>query len=395
MLRAVRRCVYCAKKRAGAILAIAVVLAQSAAAALGGDFEPEIGRLRAHVSRLASGEFAGRDGEGARKAAEYVQAEFSRLGLEPAFDGAWAQDVLASDGKRVIGRNVAGRIIGADEALRDEWIVLGVHFDHLGIRKGVMYPGADDNASSVAMMLETARCVAKLESRPKRGVMFVGFDKEESGLIGSRYFVAHPPVPLEKIKLFVTADLLGRSLGDVCGDWVFAFGAERAPALAPSIEHAAAGQPLKLGLLGTDLLAIDRSDYGPFRAKKVPYLFFSCGENPHYHQPNDTADTIDYPKLEAISRLVFRLTKTCLNADALPVWSADPGLDAIREAATVRAVLTALLDGRDALRLKPDQARLLSDAIASLDEALSRGVVTPRERARMVRTAQLVLYSIL
>src|SRR5262249_17959507 len=161
------------------------------------------------------------------------------------------------------------------------------HFDHLGVRNGLLYPGADDNASGVAMMLEVARSVVGAPERPKRSVMFIGFDLEEIGLYGSRYFVEHSPVPLDKIALFLPADMIGRSLGGICQPYVFVFGTEHAPAVRPWVEEAGRRQPVTVGMMGTDLLVLDRSDYGPFRARGVPYLFFSTGENPTYHTPAD------------------------------------------------------------------------------------------------------------
>src|SRR5262249_32677577 len=141
--------------------------------------------------------------------------------------------------------------------------------------------------------------------RPRRSVMFVGFDLEEVGLFGSRYFIEHMPVPLERVKLILTADMIGRALGGVCTSQVFVMGSEHAPGLRPWIESSARGEPVAVGLLGSDLLVMNRSDYGPFRARKVPYLFFSTGENPRYHSPDDTAETLDYPKLAAISRVIL------------------------------------------------------------------------------------------
>ena len=117
--------------------------------------------------------------------------------------------------------------------------------------------------------------------------MFIGFDLEEVGLFGSRYFVAHPPVPLEQVVLFVTADMIGRSLAGVCEIHVFVMGTEHAPGLRPWIDEAARDRPLTVGLLGSDLLVLNRSDYGPFRSRQIPFLFFTTGENPRYHSPDD------------------------------------------------------------------------------------------------------------
>ena len=118
---------------------------------------------------------------------------------------------------------------GFDPELRHECVVIGVHYDHLGVRNGIVFHGADDNASGVAMMLEVARQLAST-GRPRRSVMFVGFDLEEQMLWGSRWF-AHPPRPLTQFKLFITADMIGRSLGDLPLPAVFILGSEHAPQL--------------------------------------------------------------------------------------------------------------------------------------------------------------------
>ena len=117
--------------------------------------------------------------------------------------------------------------------------------------------------------------------QPRRSIAFVGFDLEERGpngelgLRGSRYFAAHPPVQLDKVNLFVTADMIGRSLGGVCKSEYFVLGSEHEPEVRPWIARAAEGLPYRPGLLGSDLLVIDRSDYGPFRTRKIPYLFLT------------------------------------------------------------------------------------------------------------------------
>ncbi|MEO6812034.1 MAG: M28 family peptidase [Isosphaeraceae bacterium] len=374
---------------------IATTLLTVAVSALGGEPEPEVGRLRAHIATLASPEFAGRRGEGAHKAAEYVETEFKRLDLEPLFDGGYTQEIPGRDAGTVLGRNVGAKIVGSDPALRDEWIILGAHFDHLGVRSGVLYPGADDNASSVAMMIEVARSLSRSATPPRRSLMFLGFDLEEDGLFGSRYFIDHMPVPLDRVKLMITADMIGRSLGGVCGPRVFVMGTEHAPSLRPWITRAADGRTaMDVGLLGSDLLLIDRSDYGPFRARKVPYLFFSTGENPHYHKPTDTAETLDYPKIEAVSRTIQRVVEQAAAADSLPTWEprSDP---TINEAVVIRDVLQRLLEHRDDLNIKPAIIALMTSTLRSLDEIIDRGVITAVERSRIVRTAQIIMFTTL
>src|SRR5437763_8436961 len=107
------------------------------------------------------------------------------------------------------------------------------------------------------MLLEVARCFARAPARPRRSIMFIGFDLEEQGLWGSRYFIEHSPVPLGQIALFVTADMISRSLGGVCAPYVFIMGTEHAPGLRPWIARAADHRAVTTGLLGSDLLAID------------------------------------------------------------------------------------------------------------------------------------------
>jgi Zn-dependent M28 family amino/carboxypeptidase len=278
--------------------------------------------------------------------------------------------------------------------LRDEWVILSAHYDHLGVRNGVLYPGADDNASGVAMMLEVARSLVEAPQKSRRSLMLVSFDLEENGLFGSRYFVDHPPIPLDKVKLFITADLIGRSLGGVCGSFVFVMGTERAPEIRPWIDQAAAGRPITLGILGSDILLIDRSDYGPFRASKIPYLFFSTGENPRYHSPDDTPDTLDYPKLEAISRTIARVVRAVADAESLPAWHKTPD-NPLSEAVAIREVMKTLLDHRETLKIDPLLASLMGRTVAQLDAIIARGAMTSSERTRIVLVAQLVLSKVL
>ena len=380
--------------RIGTILAIASLFGGLAR----GD-EPELARLREHVEILASREFAGRRDEGAAKARAYLIAEFRRLGLEPLFGGSYTQDVTGKGLGDVLGVNVGAKIPGADPGLGDRWVILGAHYDHLGRRGDVIFPGADDNASGVAMMLEVARCLAGSPEKPARGVAFVGFDLEEMGpkgefgLRGSQFFCRNPPVPLDRVGLFVTADMIGRSLGGVCDPYVFVLGSEREPIVRPWIERASKGRPVKVGLLGSDIPAIDRSDYGPFRSRKIPYLFFTTGENPLYHSPRDVAGTLDYPKLEAISRIIGAVVAEAARSRAEPTWTEPPD-HPIAEALTLRDIFKILLDHRQDLKIGGFPVALMNHAIRTVDGVAERGVMTPDERTRIIRAAQVVLFTV-
>lgn len=355
---------------------------------------PERERLQAHVATLASPEFEGRRGVGGRKAESYVTHALRELGLVPLFDGQFTQDIPGKEPGTVIGRNVGAILVGSDPALRDEVILLSAHYDHLGVRRGVLYPGADDNASGVAMLLEVARAIVESTHKPRRSILFVSFDLEEYGLWGSRHFVKQPPVPLDRIKLFLTADMLGGALGGVCPEHLFVIGSEFSPGVRPWLEAAATGQPVKLATMGADLLGVDRSDYGPFRARQIPFLFFSTGENPRYHTPQDTPESLDYDKVTAASRIIDAVVRRAADADTVPPWSPTPD-HPFAEAVAVRDVIHLLQDHRDELKIQGLKATIIDNALTKLDQIVARGTITADERAWMLRTAQVVLFTVL
>src|SRR5262249_35931318 len=136
--------------------------------------EITVAELKAHVYHLASPEFLGRRGPGADRAARHIAAAFERLKLEPAFGDSYFQPIpwlLADDRKdSFVGRNVGAVLPGSDPALMDEWVLLSAHFDHLGKTGDALYPGADDNASGVAMLLEVAEQFALRKEKPRRSV---------------------------------------------------------------------------------------------------------------------------------------------------------------------------------------------------------------------------------
>jgi hypothetical protein len=355
--------------------------------------QPERGRLERWVGTLASPEFEGRRGEGGRKAAALLVEEFRRLDLEPMFQGQFIQVVPSTPPANVPGRNVGAVLRGSDPTLRDQYVIVSAHYDHLGVRNGVLYPGADDNASGVAMMLETARCLAKAPERPKRSVAFIGFDLEEAGLYGSRYYVAHPPFPIEKITLFITADMIARSLGGVCEPYVFVMGTEHIPAVRAWIADAARERPLTVGLLGADLLLLNRSDYGPFRSLKVPFLFFSTGENPRYHSHEDRPETLNYAKLTEISRVIHRIAAKAADEPSPPSWNDAPD-HPLDEAVAIRDVLKILRDNRETLKINAAQRYLIDATLRTLAGVIERGRITPAERASMLQSTRIILMTV-
>jgi hypothetical protein len=359
--------------------------------------------LKAHVYRLASPEFRGRRGPGAARAAQHVADQFKRAGLAPAFDGAYFQDIpwLLTNGTEgrpaFVGRNVAAVLPGNDPVLKDEWIVLSAHYDHLGQNGDTLYPGADDNASGVAMLIEVAEAFALQKHKPKRTIVFVAFDLEEQGLQGSAHFAAHPPRPFAKLKAFLTADLIGRSMGNVMADTVYVLGSESSPGLRRLVTDVKPEEKLAVGRLGADLVGPDRfyarSDYGPFRDRKMPFLFFTTGVHPDYHKPTDLPDRVDYEKLARISRWIHDLTERLADDPAAPAWQPQTAPD-LDEARAVLALLNRTLEKADALRLSADQRAGVQSARDRLAAIVARGTMTAEERAWLVATGRKLLLTV-
>src|SRR5262249_22718091 len=289
--------------------------------------EIRVEELKAHVYRLASPEFLGRSGPGAARTAKHIAGIFEKLKLKPAFGDSYLQTIpwllknAYNKKPSIVGQNVAGLLPGSDPQLKDEWILLTAHFDHLGKHGDRLFAGADDDASGVAMLLEVAERFVLQKHKPKRTLVFVAFDQEETGLLGSTHFATHAPLPFRQLKAFLTADMLGRSMANVMDEYVFSLGSERSPVVRKLLEHVQPTDGHKVGRLGADLLGT-RSDYGPFRDRRMPFLFFSTGQHPDYHSPRDRPERIDYDKLQRISVWISELVERLANDAAAPTWDA-------------------------------------------------------------------------
>jgi hypothetical protein len=351
--------------------------------------------VQRHIEFLASPELGGRSGRGKLLARNYILAWFGEHRLEPLFEQSYLQPIpdRTAEGEepRIMGQNIGGFVEGTDPVLKQEWIIVNAHYDHLGIRQGRIYPGADDNASGVSMLLEVARRIAR--SPLKRSVAFVAFDLEESMLWGSRWFVAHPPMPSDRIKLCLTADMIGRSLGGLDLPTVFVLGAEHSTELRQALADAEIPDGLELAQLGTDLIGT-RSDYGPFRDERIPFLFFSTGEHPDYHQPTDTPDRIDSPKTARISNLIHSLLITIGNAPEAPAWS-DREPQKLAEAETLHRVTGHLLEEQNGSRkLSGVQRFFVSQVRVRTGFMIEQQRVSDEERQWLVRAAQLLMLSV-
>ena len=229
--------------------------------------------------------------------------------------------------------NVVGLLAGSDPLLRNEYVVLSAHFDHVGVgtpdeQGDSIYNGADDNASGTAAMLEVARALASLDRRPARSILFAFVSAEEKGLLGSAHFVAQPPVPLERMAANINVDMIGRNAPDT----IVAIGQDYS-SLGPTIQRIAAAHPA-LGLtVAPDLWPEEqlffRSDHFSFAAREVPAIFFTSGLHEDYHAPSDEAGTIDSDKVARVARLILRVTHDLATAPDRPRWT-EEGLAEVR-----------------------------------------------------------------
>jgi hypothetical protein len=229
--------------------------------------------------------------------------------------------------------NVVGIVRGSDPVLRDTYVVVSAHMDHVGIGRpdatgDSIYNGADDNASGTAALMTLARAFAALPERPARSVLFLAVSGEEKGLLGSRWFTEHPTVPLESMVANINMDMIGRNAPDS----IVVIGMEHS-SLGPLVRAVNEAHP-RLGLtVAPDLWPEERfffrSDHYSFAAKEIPALFFFAGVHDDYHRPSDTADKIDADKAARVTRLAFLLINEIARRPEPPVWDST-GLAAVR-----------------------------------------------------------------
>ena len=325
-----------------------------------------VSRLEADVRFLASDEMKGRNNgtpEGAA-AADYVAKQMKEAGLKPAGEnGTWFQELPKGRGRNVIG---------AFPGTSGRWIVIGAHHDGLGIRKGEVHNGADDNASGVAVILEVARRLE--DSYFRHGLLVCSFEAEEDGLVGSSHFVKSGLYPVESIVAMICLDLVGGSFLPGDERRVFALGAECSQELSRHIDWLRYREgPLQIERAG--IYAIEpagpimaRSDYSPFRLKKVPFVFFSTGTPWYYHTAHDDPERLDFAKLGHVADLVALLTQMLagipLPNHEDPVWR-EPSPDVEEDAKLMAAGCRRALE-HPAIRASDRQRAALAQAIEAL-----------------------------
>ena len=256
-------------------------------------------RLMSVVTTLADPKFEGRaaGSPGGLAARAWIVDQYQAIGLQPV-SGAYVHPFtytrMTMNGRQDgDAANVLGICLGTDSRL--PYFVVSAHYDHLGIRDGQIYPGADDDASGVAVVLELAAFCQKTPFR--HTILFAAFDAEERGLQGAKAFFVKPPVPQDRIALNVNLDMVSRSDKRE----IFIAGPNHYPDLKAPLEEIAKRAPITV-LFGHDKpVAVaggvedwtNQSDHGPFHAAKIPFVYFGVEDHVDYHKPTDTADKIN------------------------------------------------------------------------------------------------------
>jgi hypothetical protein len=216
--------------------------------------------------------------------------------------------------KRATGRNVLAVLPGIDPALRDQYLVVGAHYDHIGMETSedggvIIFNGADDNASGVAGLLELATSLSV--NRPRRSLLFVSFDAEELGALGSLHFMKNPTVPKEHITAMINLDMIGRMQDRK----LVVSGSDTSPMWDELLETSKPGLDLDIrksagGFGGSDQTSFYKDD--------IPVLFFFTGAHDDYNTPNDDWDRINAEGEAVILEYVERVIVGIANSDEPP-----------------------------------------------------------------------------
>lgn len=274
--------------------------------------------IKQYVTRFAASDMAGRGtGQpGNEKAASYITARLDQLGIP------YLKQPFST------GKGTTNNIIGylmPDKQFEDKIIVIGAHYDHLGGTEARYYPGADDNASGVAGVLEIAEALHAVKHLLKHTVLFQFYSAEEMGLIGSAYYCNNPLFPraqpdIKKHAAMINLDMIGylRSSDEVTRQDMYRLYGGELPedftatdlSLKSIVSSLADKYPFATRISG---YKPGGSDHAPFYRKNVPVVFLHTGSHPHYHKITDTPDRLNYSGAEAVTRLAAEIA---LDTDA-------------------------------------------------------------------------------
>lgn len=263
------------------------------------------------------------------KAANYIAKEFKKYKLEPKGD---ANSYLQSFPFKIStnphatedqmeSKGTAHNVVGFLNNDAEYTIVIGGHYDHLGLGlggnsldanpKNKIHNGADDNASGTAGVLELARYYASNNIKEKHNYLFIAFSAEEEGLLGSKYFTNNPTVPLDKISFMINMDMIGR-LNETTNKIVIS-----GVGTSPTIPKALQANENNIIKYKADSAGMGPSDHASFYLKNIPALHFYTGTHADYHKPSDDADKINFKGEAHVLNFIIKITDELAKEDKL------------------------------------------------------------------------------
>lgn len=303
------------------------LLGTSASAARAQTVDGETTRLMSRLSALSADSMEGRRAgtPGSQRARRWIIAELTAIGATP-LGSSFEQPIKlpARAGADTLGANIIARISGTQSG--GPVIVVSAHYDHLGVRDGVVFNGADDDASGCVALLAIAERLIK--ERPTHDVILAFFDNEEGGMHGSRGFVASGLVASDRIALNINLDMIARQDGKAL--WVS--GTSHHPSLKSLAEAAQVGAtvPIRFGHDTKDLKPGDdwtnSSDHAAFHARGIPFLYLGVEDHPDYHKAGDDAEKVDPAFYRGTVDFAYRLVREAdRRVDTLPKRAAGQG----------------------------------------------------------------------
>lgn len=273
--------------------------------------------LKYHAGTLAGDPFEGREGgsRGGKAAGVYLVAELSKLkAIRPAGDGRFYTQPFGFG-----YRNVLAVLPGSDAKLKNEYIMVCAHYDHVGYGNqnnsfgpiGFIHNGADDNASGTAGLLEIIEAFTKVKTKPKRSILFAFWDAEEKGLLGSEHWVRKPTVPLKQVRLVINMDMIGR----LRKGKVEVQGSRSGYGLRRLISANNREKDLRLDF---QWKLPRESDHYPFLQNGIPAFMLHTGKHTDYHRPSDDANKLNVDGMRQVTRLAFQIASAAANANNLP-----------------------------------------------------------------------------
>ncbi|WP_124640794.1 MULTISPECIES: M20/M25/M40 family metallo-hydrolase [Amniculibacterium] len=263
--------------------------------------------IKKNIYFLSSDKMKGRQtgSKQIEKTARFIEKQFKKMGLQPLGNIGFRQHFTAKVKRVVVSDSLrkASNIIGFLDNGAEKTIVIGAHYDHIGFGElgnskddksniGKIHNGADDNASGVAGLLELARVYSQNGIKEKHNILFIAFCAEELGLLGSKYFVENPTLPLQNILWMLNMDMIGRYSKE---NKLAVIGYGTSAEFKKVFENVKTNLSLNLSKDGRG-----GSDQTSFYDKKIPVLFFHTGGHPDYHKHGDDADKINYRDLISI-----------------------------------------------------------------------------------------------